>query len=421
MFTETLPILLLSLVGLVFSGELLNRLANWRVFVQIEELFILVPILQNLKGNLEMVLAARFSTSANIGELDVRRTRQALLMGNLTLLQVQALIVSFLSGVIAFILGLASRNGIKHHLQHPNYKGGDLEGVRGGYFEGVMVLCASMLAAGLSSAILGSFMCGLVILCRWKKINPDNVATPVAGALGDLITLTILGIVASSFLHFMGTIISTFVFILLVGWIALNFVLTWKNAYTQELLGSGWSPLLGAMIVSSGTGFVLERYANRFEGFPLFSLVVTGLCGNLGAIFVSRFTTSLHSSKPEPLVPLAIILFTIGWVILALFYFFALFTNQLSLSSISLPFFLLYVGSNAVSLAFTFTFGSVLTNLFWKFGYDPDMYALPILTSVVDCAAQGVLVLVFKVAAEEIGAEPVEMVERTMRFFGRWR
>lgn len=36
---------------------------HWPVFLRVEELFILVPILLNLKGNLEMNLAARFSTS----------------------------------------------------------------------------------------------------------------------------------------------------------------------------------------------------------------------------------------------------------------------------------------------------------------------------------------------------------------------
>ena len=38
-------------------------LQTWPVFLRVEELFILVPILLNLKGNLEMNLAARFSTS----------------------------------------------------------------------------------------------------------------------------------------------------------------------------------------------------------------------------------------------------------------------------------------------------------------------------------------------------------------------
>lgn len=126
-----------------------------------------------------MNLAARFSTSANIGELDLRRTRRSLILGNLALLQVQALIVSLLSGLLAFILGLLSRKGVHHSLQHPIHKvpgmiGTDQDGndIRGGYFEALLVLCVSMLAAGISSGVLGSFMCALVVICRRFKINP---------------------------------------------------------------------------------------------------------------------------------------------------------------------------------------------------------------------------------------------------------
>ena len=134
---------------------------TWTSFQRVPELFILVPILLNLKGNIEMNLAARFSTSANIGELDIRLTRQTLVFGNLALLQVQALLVSLLAGLIAFILGLLSRVSTPASAAEI-----------GGYFECVTVLVASMLAAGLSSAVVGSFMCALVVLSRKWRINP---------------------------------------------------------------------------------------------------------------------------------------------------------------------------------------------------------------------------------------------------------
>lgn len=302
-----MPVFFLVLIGAILTGQLLDRLQSWRVFIRIEELFILVPILLNLKGNLEMNLAARFSTSAQIGELDLRRTRRALVLGNLALLQVQALIVSLISGLLAFLLGLASRNGVHHGLQHPFHKGmigTDDQGndLRGGYFEALLVLCVSMLAASISSGVLGSFMCGLVVLCRRFKVNPgellflpvkargpsglpssldalsaDNVSTPIAAVLGDVVTLVILGGLASLFAKFMGarsnrqmllsvrrrkltktdgnlhagTIISTLVFLCLVVAIVVNLYITFRNAYVQELLSVGWAPLFIAMAISS--------------------------------------------------------------------------------------------------------------------------------------------------------------------------
>jgi solute carrier family 41 len=72
-----------------------------------------------------------------------------------------------------------------------------------------------MVCAALSSMILGTFMCILIILCRRFRINPgkrylyffylkfkvdpnifkiikDNIACPMASSLGDLLTLIIL-------------------------------------------------------------------------------------------------------------------------------------------------------------------------------------------------------------------------------------
>ena len=99
---------------------------------------------------------------------------------------------------MSFILGLLSRKGVHHALQHPVYggkagSGTDLAGagavavplvaesLRGGYFEALLVLCVSMLAAGISSAVLGSFMCSLVVLCRRYRINPGTRALLFAG------------------------------------------------------------------------------------------------------------------------------------------------------------------------------------------------------------------------------------------------
>ena len=54
LFTQATPSLLLSLLGLIFTGQLLDHLARWHVFHRVDELFILVPVLGNLKGNLRL-------------------------------------------------------------------------------------------------------------------------------------------------------------------------------------------------------------------------------------------------------------------------------------------------------------------------------------------------------------------------------
>lgn len=72
---------------------------------RVDELIMIIPVVLNLKGNLEMNLSARLSTAANMGELDRPKIRRAIILGNLTLLQVQATVVSFVAAVVAFALG----------------------------------------------------------------------------------------------------------------------------------------------------------------------------------------------------------------------------------------------------------------------------------------------------------------------------
>ena len=61
-------------LGMVAAGLLLDTVQSWPVFQAMPELFILVPALLGLKGNLEMTLASRLSTAAWLGSLDTRRS-----------------------------------------------------------------------------------------------------------------------------------------------------------------------------------------------------------------------------------------------------------------------------------------------------------------------------------------------------------
>jgi solute carrier family 41 len=72
----------------------------------IDELIMIIPVILNLKGNLEMNLSARLGTAANVGELDDAQTRRRIILGNLSLLQVQATVVSFVAACVALLLGL---------------------------------------------------------------------------------------------------------------------------------------------------------------------------------------------------------------------------------------------------------------------------------------------------------------------------
>lgn len=57
-----------------------------------------------------------------------------------------------------------------------------------------------------------------------------------------------------------------------VGWT----ILARRNPHVKGLLLQGWWPLFAAMIISSGTGLVLDAFVSRYRGFALISAVITG-------------------------------------------------------------------------------------------------------------------------------------------------
>jgi len=396
----------------------------------------IIPVVLNLKGNLEMNLSARLSTAANIGELDKRDTRRQIIIGNLTLLQVQAAVVSFVAACVVFILGRitaspgptgttpatpgnatfanatasAVHTTLLSSLQPRKPRPALLHGGRkiSGPQEFIMVASAAMCSCALSGVFLGSFMCGLVVLCRRWGYDPDNVSPPVAGCLGDMLTLTILTGVSLLHVHIENTPLPLiFVICLSLIAVALAFSVR-RNPEVSHLLKQGWWPLFAAMIISNGTGLLLDTFVSRYRGYALIAVVITGLPGSIGAIFVSRLSTALHAaaitilpssadhkSHPSPrlvMTTLLVVGFPVQLVFLAFIYAFGW---------IHLPFIfvVLEVLFYCTAVGISLVLARGITEYFWKWELDPDMYALPIHSALMDVVGQSLLVVCFEVAS----------------------
>ena len=73
---------------------------------ELDQLILIIPVLLNLNGNIEMNLSARLGTAANVGELDDPAVRRSMITGNMNLVQVQTISVAFVSACISLLLGM---------------------------------------------------------------------------------------------------------------------------------------------------------------------------------------------------------------------------------------------------------------------------------------------------------------------------
>lgn len=383
--------------GTVGAGLLLDMVQHWPVFQNVTELFILVPALLGLKGNLEMTMAARMSTQANLGHMDTLREQWKMASGNMALIQCQATVVSLLASIFAMIMGFITER---------RFDTGN-----------ALMLCASSLVtASVASLVLGSLMIGVVILSRKYHINPDNVSIPIAASLGDITTLALLA--GSGSLLFSGTEdvrLYVCVVIFFILFIPLWVLIARSTTYTSKVLCSGWIPIISAMAISSLGGSILDMTVPTFENLAVFQPVISGVAGNLVAIQTSRLSTYLHQRTKIGTQP-----HTAGVCVDPCSAFFGkgrnaraarvlmmmvlpghlVFTYTISFLRPSrmaiTPVFLLVYFSSAVFLVFILLYLSRCM-VYWMWGrkIDPDTAAIPYLTALGDLFGIGLLALSF--------------------------
>jgi len=79
--------------------------------------------------------------------------------------------------------------------------------------------------------------------------------------------------------------------------------LTRQNKYTKEVLSSGWTPVVLAMLISSIGRVILDMTVALFKGIAVFQPVINGVGGNLVAVQASRISTSLHRDSKLGVLP----------------------------------------------------------------------------------------------------------------------
>uniref|UniRef100_A0A673HY80 Solute carrier family 41 member n=1 Tax=Sinocyclocheilus rhinocerous TaxID=307959 RepID=A0A673HY80_9TELE len=388
---------LLAGFGTVAAGMVLDIVQHWTVFTEVTEVFILVPALLGLKGNLEMTLASRLSTAANIGQMDTAKDMWKMIMGNLALIQVQATVVGFLASIAAVIFGW---------IPEGNFKMGH-----------AVLLCASSVAtAFIASLLLGLIMIGVIIASRKVGINPDNVATPIAASLGDLITLALLAGISTEFNDYANPMVCAFFVALTPIWV----LIARRTPSTREVLYSGWEPVIIAMAISSVGGLILDKTVSNpnFAGMAVFTPVINGVGGNLVAVQASRISTYLHMNalpiaEPNPAprkcptpwstffgsgvnarsARVLFLLVTPGHLV----FLYTINSMQGGHTTLTSVFIAFYLAAALLQVVILLYLADWMVNWMWHRGMDPDNFSIPYLTALGDLLGTGFLALCFHI------------------------
>ena len=227
-----------------------------------------------------MLICYLFQKKANLGILEHLPQILSITKSNLCLLQCQGTIVSLLASLVGVFTMIKENDKV------------DINHI-------LLLVTSNVITANIACTLLSALMIGIILFCKHKSINPDNVATPIASSLGDVSTVFLLGFISSHLyecIELKNYWLSPFILLVILLITPFSTYVAFKNKHTKKILKFGWAPIIISMVISSFAGVILDKVVKMFNEFALFQPIINGVGGNLAAIQASRISTYLYKT-----------------------------------------------------------------------------------------------------------------------------
>ncbi len=167
-----MPVLLFTVLAELLAGALLLQLDI--AFHSLIGVFILIPGLMQLRGNISTSLAQRLGSGTHLGTISWKQGLNEPLQANIKAAFFLVIIMSTALGigawVVAFLLQLITpQTGLTLQLPH--------------------FLAVALITALLASVFQVTITVTVSLFSHARGLDPDNITIPLVAALGDIITI----------------------------------------------------------------------------------------------------------------------------------------------------------------------------------------------------------------------------------------
>jgi cation transporter-like permease len=275
LFLQVFIPFLLSGFGNVGAGLFLNYAQTWQVFRDNTIFYMLLATVMAFKTNLEATLAARLSTCSNMGSMRTIGQKFKAFLGNLALVQTQAIIFGLMSSTLVVAI-----NTFEH-----------------GEFElalGLRTIATGVAAICVNEMISSCLILMVVVASERAGVNPDNVSTLIAAMFGDFSSVFFISVTAALF-HTIQSSEWLFITIIcgLICILPLTIYIATRNEFTRGMFLGTHLPLAMAVTVATISGLVFDHAVQSFARIAIYQAVINGISVNLMAVQTSRIATYL--------------------------------------------------------------------------------------------------------------------------------